>query len=103
MLEWYGEELETKYEERVKKAMDSVMVDCVRNGKRLVHVKTATLQGSIEMRDTKKFGNELIGYWGSFDVNYAIYQELPIFKGSKPYLRPSMDKYYPELAGRIAG
>jgi len=100
-MNWYGDKLKAKIERVSKTAMDSVMADCVMEAKGLVHVKTSTLQGSIQMRPTKNVNGTLVGVWGSFNVKYAVYQELPIFKGSKPYLRPSANKYYPELKKRI--
>jgi hypothetical protein len=98
---WYGDKVKAKVERETRAAMDSILADCVNEAKGLVHVKTSTLQGGIQMRPTKNIDGVLTGLWGVWDVRYAVYQELPIFKGSKPYLRPSADKHYPKLAAEI--
>lgn len=78
------------------------MGECILQAKGLVHVDTATLQGSIRLETARAEGNGARGQWGSFDVGYAIFQELlPPSRGGKAYLRPSADANYPHLAGHI--
>jgi len=97
-----GQQLQDKVETAVKKAMNETTGLCVQSAMGLVHVKTATLQGSIQAKDTEKDDDGmLVARWGSFNVNYAYWQEvLPPPRG-KPYLRPSADIEYPKLGARI--
>jgi len=102
MLKWNSKPVTDKVMLATAKGIDSVMSKCVGVAKGLVRVKTATLQGSIRITPTKMKGNELVGVWGSFGVNYAIFQETGTFKMSaQPYLRPSADRLYPTLPGEI--
>jgi hypothetical protein len=75
-LEWHGDVVKAKLLKATAVAMDRVMADCVDSAKHLCPVKTTTLQRSIQMRPTKKEGKGLVGYWGSFNLKYAIYHEL---------------------------
>lgn len=83
--------------------VNKTMGECVTEAKGLVHVDTATLQGSITIADpARPYGGGVRGTWGSADVAYALWQEvLPPARGGKPYLRPSADLHYPSLAGHI--
>lgn len=82
--------------------VNKTMGECITQAKGLVHVDTATLQGSIRLEGAQPDGNGVRGQWGSFDVNYALWQEvLPAGRGGKPYLRPSADTNYRNLAGHI--
>lgn len=101
--EWRGKQVKAKVIRATKKGIDSVTTDCVKMAKGLVHVRFSILQGSIEMRPAKQIGNKIYGLFGSWSVRYAIYQELEIFRGSKPYLRPAADAYFPQLRKRIKG
>ena len=75
-VEWHGDEVKATVSEATRRAMDRLMSDCVAAAKALVPVKTAALQRSIQMRPTQPEGKALVGYWGSFGIGYAIYQEM---------------------------
>jgi predicted flavoprotein YhiN len=93
---WRGDQIVDEMLERTAEAMDKVMARCVVTAKTLVNVRTGTLQGSIQMRETiMAQGGELIGLWGSFSVKYAAAQEFG--RNGRPYLRPAADRHYPEL------
>ena len=81
-LKWNGEEIKRKMIEAAKCGVDATTAACVRKAKGKVQVKTSTLQGSIQMRPAKVQGDDVVGLWGSFNVNYAIYVE----KGTKPHV-----------------
>lgn len=101
-LRWKGGAVNQKMKAAIVQGMNTTISDCIRNAKQLVHRRTATLQGSIRMKPVVREGGAFVGRWGSFDVNYAIYQEmLPPEKGGKAYLRPSADRHYPELGRNI--
>ena len=128
-FEWYGKKVSKKTEIATRVAMDKTMAACIAEAKKLVPVKTGLLQGSIRMKPTANLGGRLIGYWGSFNVKYAIYVELgtkphiirpknkkalywpgaahPVMvvhhpgTEKRPYLRPAADREYPLLRRRI--
>lgn len=101
-MEWNGEEIKRKAIEVAKWGVDATTAACVREAKVEVPVVTATLQGSIEMRPAQERGSEVVGIWGSFNVDYAIYVEAGTSRMSAhPYLRPAADHQYPKLADRI--
>lgn len=76
IVEWRGDEVRDKVLAVTARAMDRLMSDCVFTAKEMAPRKTAALQRSIEMRPTRREGRGLVGYWGSFGINYAIYQEF---------------------------
>lgn len=100
---WYGEELKKKMDQVVPLAINSILADCVRESKAVVPVRTAILQGSIQMRVAEKGGSSgWSGTWGSWNVNYAIFVELGTqFMRARSYLRSVADRLYPQLADRI--
>lgn len=129
ITEWNGEQVKRNMIIAAKWGIDATMAAAVRKAKGRVAKKTTTLQGSIQMRQAQQRGDRVVGLWGSFNVNYALYVEegtdphviLPSAKkalwwpgldhpvksvnhpGTKaqPYLIPSADEEYPKLAGRI--
>lgn len=105
MVNWRGDQVQNKVLLAAGRAVNSILADCVKEAKG-VHppqVRTGTFQGSIQMREAKVFGlTTVVGFWGSFSVNYAIFLE----KGTcyiEEYmpLRRSADRYYPELPDRM--
>lgn len=105
-IEWRGNEIKNKMRSATRQGIDVTLASCVNTGKTFVLVETAVLQGSLMFKPAQDEGNEIVGHWGSFDVDYAIYQEIGPVSGVKiwnykPYLRPSADQHYPELAGNI--
>ncbi len=128
-LEWYGDRVTAAVVRATRFGMDSVMASCVSTAKSMVPRKTSVLQGSIQMRPTMISGVDLVGYWGSFGVKYALWVEqgtrphviLPKTRQalywpgadhpvrmvyhpgtkSRPYLIPAAQQHYPSLALRI--
>jgi hypothetical protein len=99
---WRGPQVAARARRAQIVGINKTTGECVTSAKGLVHVDTATLQGSIRLEPARADGNGARGQWGSFDVNYALWQEvLPRGRGGKPYLRPSADANYPHLAGHI--
>lgn len=110
-------------------AINSILADCVRESKKLVPKKTTILQGSIQMRTAVKDSRGWVGFWGSFQVLYALFVELGtaphkifprtakalFWKGAahpvasvnhpgtkpRPFLRVVADRFFPMLAARI--
>jgi len=104
--EWRGDEIRAKMVRAAKWGIDKTMSKAVVYAKSqlwLGHgLRTATLQGSIQMRPAEERGRAVVGQWGSFDVHYAIFVELGTSRMKAiPYLRPAADVEYPKLAKRI--
>ena len=129
-LEWNGDNVKRNMVRAALWGVDATMAACVRKAKGRVAVRTSTLQGSIQMRSARVSGDDVVGLWGSFNVDYALVVEEgsrphvirpvnakalwwpgldhPVLSvnhpGTKerPYLVPAADAEYPKLAGRIA-
>jgi hypothetical protein len=102
-LTWYGDALKKRLDEAQRLGIDITTHAAVTPAKQFVRIKTRILQGSIQARPAAKEGGRWVGRWGSFDVNYALWQEIKTFSqaGHRPYLRPAAEIEYPKLAGRI--
>ena len=102
LLDWKGEDLKRKIETAQRQAIDATMAGCIVEAKERVPVRTATLQGSIRMEPARPVGDMVVGRWGSFEVNYALWVEIGTARMSgTPYLRPAADHQYPLLAGYL--
>lgn len=102
LVPWRGQQVAMSVAQASAAAINEVMGDCVTMAKVLVRKKTTTLQGSIRLEPATPGSNLIRGTWGSFDVNYALWQEIGTGKmTAQPYLQPSADQHYPTLAGRI--
>lgn len=105
-LEWRGDDVKRHVLQATLGGMDETLAACVRTAKPMYRpghgLVTATLQGSIQMRPAQLRGDVVVGVWGSFDVNYAIYVEMGTGKmAAQGQLRRSADIEYPRLADRI--
>lgn len=102
-LTWNGNEIKAKLQEAQRLAIDETTHACVTPAKNRVRRISGTLQGSIQARPARREGSRTVGRWGSFDVNYALWQEIITFSraGHQPYLRPAAEEEYPKLAARV--
>lgn len=100
-LDWKGKGVQDKLLQATKDGIDTTMAAGVEEAKIRVNVRTGILQGSIRFEPARQEGARVVGRWGSFDVNYAIPQELG--PNGRPYLRPASDLVYPLLAENIKG
>lgn len=102
------EQLRDRMRTATRRGIDETHAACVRMAKSLVRVDTATLQGSIQFKPAREKGGQITaGEFGSYGVDYAIYQEIGPVSGTRvwaytPYLRPARDAEYPRLAERVA-
>jgi hypothetical protein len=101
-LLWYGDDIKARLGRGIENAMNATMLDCVAQGQQLAPRKTSVLANSLRIERAKKSGGGWVGYWGSFTVGYAIYQEMGTYKmAGKFYLRRSADAIYPTFPGRV--
>ena len=122
ILQWRGSEVLTHMQSACIEGINHTMTDCVSQAKTLVRVSgqgvglsglptkpgpaPGTLRNSITLQPAKMEFGTIKGEWGSFTCNYAIYQEIGPVTMSRlwaftPYLRPSSQTHYPQLAGNI--
>lgn len=103
-LNWKGDEVFKRVQEACAEGIEITMAECVKEAKQRPRMPflTGALQGSIAMRSPKVTKQKVEGKWGSFDVNYAFFQEVG-FRGrpGRRFLRDAADQEYPKLAGRI--
>jgi len=100
-LEWHGAKLKARIQEAERLAVDETTASCVAPAKDRVHVRYRILQGSIQFRPATRQGDATVGLWGSFNVNYAFWQEVLPEPRGRAYLRPAAAIEYPKLAARI--
>ena len=82
--------------------LDETLAKCVREAKPITPVITGILQGSIKFEPAQKKGLKITGFWGSFDVNYALWVEIGSHGRAGVFMLTSTaDDVYPELAGNI--
>lgn len=79
-------------------ATDEVNALAVKEAINTVHTVYFVLQGSLRFEEAERVSPTLVaGRWGSYDVNYALNEEL-----LHPFMRPAADKYNPTLGKRLA-
>lgn len=106
MTEWNADGTRDKLRSAARDAIDETMGRAVNRAKQTVRKRTTALQGSIKFEAATIKNDSVTGRWGSFDINYAIYQEIGPVTGKRnwsytPYLRPSAEAEYPDLVSRI--
>lgn len=102
LVNWNGEKIKKRVSEACRLGIDETTASCVKPAKDRVHIKTRFLQGSIQHRPaTYVEGRGWVGRWGSFDVNYALWQEILPEPRGRMYLRPAAQAEYPKLQPRI--
>lgn len=106
-LTWNGDAIQRKAIEATQWGIDQTMAVAVTGAKSELYPghgwQFGFLQGSLQLRPAVVVGNVVVGLWGSFDINYAIFieQGTGVFTGLG-YLQNNADREYPKLAGRIA-
>lgn len=103
-LKWNGPLVAARVAEASKLAIDEITSLAVKHAKdnHPWQNRTGTLEGSLQMRPAEHEGLRVVGRWGSFTVEYAIFLEIgTVHMEAMPYLRPAADATYPLLAGRI--
>ena len=102
-LVWYGDDVVARTERAIREGIDEVTSACVRSAIPLAPIKTGALRGSIRMIPAREVRTGVIaGLWGSFNINYAIFQELgTIYMSGKRFLRRAANRHYGQLRAAI--
>jgi len=106
-VEWYGDKVASKMQKATAFGIDQTLAACVVNAKGNYYqghgLRTSTLQGSVQARPAEiRSTGDVVGYWGSFDVDYAIYIEKGTGRiQAQRQLQNAADEEYPKLAERI--
>ena len=122
-VHWNDDALRKTIRQAVATGINIIASECVQDAKENVPIVTAVLDGSIGVWEPAKPDDDIIqAIWGSREVHYALGVELgdrsliptqsdlprrpargtPRNSGRTGFLRGAADKYYPELATRIA-
>jgi hypothetical protein len=103
-LDWRGKAVLSRMQEATRRGIDATCAAAVTPAKQRVRRRTGLLQGSIQFRPAKRVGGRTVGSFGSYDVSYALWQEIGTGRMSaQPYLRPAADAEFPKLHSRIGG
>lgn len=104
-MSWRGDEVAGRVAAAAKLAVDATTAAAVTHAKQNHPWQnvTGTLEGSLQMRGAEIVSDgDIVGQWGSFDVEYAIFLELgTAVMPAYPYLRPAADAEYPKLFMRL--
>jgi HK97 gp10 family phage protein len=101
---WNAGAVEDHIRDAVRRAIDETTAACVARAKSNHPWKnrTGTLEGSIQMRPAQAGPEGIRGEWGSYNVRYALFQEIGTSRmRARPYLRPAAQIEYPRLPDRI--
>lgn len=101
-LDWRGDRIKEIVAEAARLGIDETTAAAVTPAKERTPVRTGTLQGSIQFRAARREGNRIVGSFGSYDVNYALWVEIGA-KGrpGRHMLRQAADQEFPKLGERI--
>lgn len=101
-IDWKGRQVSDAMERATMQGIDETMANAVTLAKTMTPVRTGVLQGSERFEPSKRVGGVIRGFWGSFDVRYAIWVEIGTFRMRGRYMfRRAADAEYPHLAERI--
>ncbi len=99
-VHWEGDKALSNVAKAAQLGIDQTLAACV-VGAKTDHAfvnRTGVLEGSIRSKPARVRGTRMVGEWGSFSVEYALYVEVLEGYG---FLRPQADVEYPKLAKRI--
>lgn len=103
-LNWKGDDVAQKVKDAARMGIDGTTAAAVVQAKdnHPWSNVTGTAEGSIQMRPSEEIGDEVVGQWGSYGVDYFLHLELgTVHMAARPSLRPAADAEYPNLPQRI--
>ena len=99
-LVWYGKQVLSAVKEATKGGINATMLECVLDAQGQLYpghgFRYGFMQGSLKSEAAVEENDAIVGRWGSFTVNYTLFQETRL-----GFLRYAVDRQYPELAKRI--
>lgn len=105
-LEWHGQAIIDQIRAASADAVNTTLAQAVSLTKQpgWTPHDTGALQNSITFEEARPDGKGVVGSFGSYDVYYAIYQEIGTrFITGSFYLRRAADQAFPGLPGHMAG
>ena len=102
-LDWKGKLALTQVKRAIVHGMNVNLAKCVQTVKPRTPVQTGILQGSMRMEPAREIEKNIVsGYFGSWDVNYAIFVEKGTIRMSGRHMMQSTaDEVFPELGKNI--
>ena len=102
-LDWRGKLTRKQVVRSVEQGMNMNLAKAVQQAKSFTPVRTGILQGSIRMEPAKEVSpNLIVGYFGSWDVNYAIFVEKgTVYMAGHHMLQRAADICFPKLKDDI--
>ena len=103
VVDWRGETVKRGLGVAIRKGMNKNLARAVRRVKPRTPVLTGLLQGSMRMEPVREMGpGAYVGYFGSFDVEYAIHVELgTVLQQPRLMITETADETFPELPNDI--
>lgn len=102
-IDWRGKLTRKQVVRAVEQGMNMNLARCVQVAKSFTPVRTGILQGSIRMEPAKELHpGVVVGYFGSWDVNYALYVEKgTIYMSGRHMLQRGADQVFPKLGDDV--
>lgn len=101
-LEWYGQQILDQIRAQAAQAIDSTLADAAARAASLAPVDTGALKSDITYKPATKQGGVIVGSFGAYTVDYAIYQEMGTYRmAARPFIRPAADATFPTLLSRL--
>ena len=103
-LTWNGDQVQRDTLEAARKGVNATLSDCVLQAQQpgYVRVKKGTLKNSLRFEAAKQSGNTLAGSFGSYTINYALWQNNGTrFMAGTHYRERSVDIHFKQLPNRI--
>ena len=100
---WFGDEIAAELERATAEGLEAVGADFIRVAHPLTPIKEGFLRRSTRSNPTERHADgQLSIEMGSFDINYAIWQERGTSKmEGRFFYQQSADQTWPKLPDRI--
>jgi len=100
-LHWNGGKVKARVTRAAVIGVNLTLAACLAQARVRAPFRTGNLRGSGFIRPAEPTALGVSGSWG-FSALYAVYVELGTrYMAPRPFMRPTADLEYPQLAGRI--